>query len=397
MSAEAARDTFLSRAKRIVVIGGGPAGLAVVRAYREAGGDAELTLLCGESEPPYRRPPLTKEFLRGEMAREELVLEAPEWFLDRRVSLHLGSPASEIRPERGGVVLEDGRRLAADVCVLATGSRPIRPSIAGADHPGVLVMRRVADSERLADRAARATSAIVIGSGFIGCEAAASLAWRGLAVTMVSPEPAPQVGRLGEAAAERLAAWLREAGVTLQLGAEVEAIERARSVRCGDGHTYEAEIVLLAAGAAPDAALAARAGLALEHGAVPVDAAMRSADRFVLAVGDVASAENRAAGRRLRVEHWGDAIAHGVIAGRALAGADAAWDEVPGFWSQIGAHTLKYAAWGDGFDDVRLVEGGDGAFTIWYLRDGVAVGVLTHERDEDYERGRVLIAQGARP
>ena len=377
----------------IVVIGGGPAGLGVARAYRDAGGDAELTLVCEETEAPYQRPPLTKEYLRGEMRREELALEPPEWFVERRVALQIGSPAREIRADRSEIVLEDGRRLVADVCVLATGSRPVRPSIEGADDPDVLLMRRVGDSDRLEPRGS-AGSAIVIGSGFIGCEAAVSLASLGVAVTMLSAESAPQVGRLGEAAGGRLVAWLREAGVTLRLGVEVAAIEHARRVRLRDGGTYEAEIVLLAVGAAPDAALAARAGLELDDGALPVDAAMRGGHPFVLAAGDVASAENRAAGRRLRVEHWGDAIAQGEIAGRSLAGTDAAWDEAPGFWSEIGSRTLKYAAWGDVFDDARLVEHGDAAFTIWYAREGVAVGVLTHECDADYERGRLLIARG---
>lgn len=379
------------------MIGGGPAGLAVARAYRGAGGDAELTLVCKETEVPYQRPPLTKAYLRGEMRREELPLEPPRWFLEHRVRVHLGSPASEIRPERSEIVLEDGRRLPADVCVLATGSRPIRPSIDGADDPDVLLMRSVGDSDTLKTRAASASSAIVIGSGFVGCEAAASLASRGLAVTMLSAESAPQVGRLGETAGERLAEWLREAGVTLRLDVEVEAIEQARRVRLSGGETCEAQIVLLAAGAVPEATLAARAGLELEDGALPVDAAMCSSHPFVLAAGDVSSAENRAARRRLRVEHWGDAIAQGETAGRSLAEADAAWGEVPGFWSQIGSHTVKHAAWGDGYDDAELVEHGDGAFTIWYTRDSVAVGVLTHERDADYERGRVLIARGGRP
>jgi 3-phenylpropionate/trans-cinnamate dioxygenase ferredoxin reductase subunit len=380
--------------RSIVVIGGGPAGLAVVRAYREAGGDAELTLLCEEAEAPYERPPLTKGFLRGEMAREELPLEPPEWFVEHNVTLHLGSPASEIRPEHGEVVFGDGRRAAADVCVLATGSRPIRPAIDGADDPDVLLMRSIGDSERLAARAASVESAIVIGSGFIGCEAAASLASRGIAVTMLSTESSPQIERLGEAAAARLADWLAEAGVTLRMGVEVKAIEQAERVRLSDGGTCEGEVVLLAAGAAPDAALAARVGLELDDGALPVDAAMRSEHPFIFAVGDVAAAENCAAGRRLRVEHWGDAVAQGEIAGRVLAGTVAEWNQVPGFWSEIGSRTLKYAAWGDGFDEARLVEHGGGAFTIWYSSDGVAVGVLTHQRDEDYERGRLLIARG---
>jgi 3-phenylpropionate/trans-cinnamate dioxygenase ferredoxin reductase subunit len=383
--------------RSIVVIGGGPAGLAVVRAYRDAGGDAELTLVCGETEAPYQRPPLTKAYLRGEMRREALPLEPPQWFVEQKVALHLGSAASEIRPERREIVLEDGRQLPADACVLTTGARPIRPPLDGADDPEVLLLRRVGDCDRLKARAASARSAIVIGSGFIGCEAAASLASRGLAVTMLSTESAPQIERLGEAASERLAEWLRASGVSLRLGVEVEAIEEAQRVRLSDGGTCEAEIVLLAAGAAPDAALAAHAGLELHDGAVSVDATMRSSHPFVYAAGDVASAENRSAGRRLRVEHWGDAIAQGETAGQVLAGTDARWDDVPGFWSEIGSRTLKYAAWGDGFDDARLVEHADGAFTIWYTRDGVAVGVLTHECDADYERGRLLIARGGRP
>ena len=101
------------------------------------------------------------------------------------------------------------------------------------------------------------------------------------------------------------------------------------------------------------------------------------------------------AGRPLHVEHWGDALAQGEVAGRTAAGVEAAWDTVPGFWSTIGERTLKYAAWGDGYDDVRIVDHGDGAFTAWYARDGACVGVLTHDRDDDYERGRERIEHGS--
>jgi NADPH-dependent 2,4-dienoyl-CoA reductase/sulfur reductase-like enzyme len=115
----------------------------------------------------------------------------------------------------------------------------------------------------------------------------------------------------------------------------------------------------------------------------------------VLAAGDVAYAYNARARRHLRVEHWGDALGQGVLAGSVLAGEAAVWDSVPGFWSTIGKHTLKYAAWGDGHDDARFEQHDDGAFTVWYSREGALVGVLTHERDEDYERGRELIGAGA--
>jgi 3-phenylpropionate/trans-cinnamate dioxygenase ferredoxin reductase component len=116
----------------------------------------------------------------------------------------------------------------------------------------------------------------------------------------------------------------------------------------------------------------------------------------VMAVGDIAHAYNFAAKRPLRVEHWGDALEQGEIAGRNLAGEDCRWQSVPGFWSTIGEHTLKYAAWGDGYDACELAEHGDGAFTISYSREGVLVGVLTSDRDEDYESGRERIREGAR-
>jgi NADPH-dependent 2,4-dienoyl-CoA reductase/sulfur reductase-like enzyme len=122
---------------------------------------------------------------------------------------------------------------------------------------------------------------------------------------------------------------------------------------------------------------------------------MRSSHPGILAAGDVARAFNAAAGRHLAVEHWGEALAMGEVAGRTAAGdRDAAWAQAPGFWSTIGERTLKYAAWGDGFDTARLEEDGNG-FTVWYGRGGACVGVLAHERDEDYERGRELVERGA--
>jgi 3-phenylpropionate/trans-cinnamate dioxygenase ferredoxin reductase component len=154
-------------------------------------------------------------------------------------------------------------------------------------------------------------------------------------------------------------------------------------------------VVVMAAGVAPRGELAAAAGLELANGAVPVDASMRTAQAGIYAAGDVAFAENASAGRRLRVEHWGDALGQGEVAGRTAAGDTAQWDAVPGFWSTIGSHTLKYAAWGDGFEQSRIEPHGGGAFTAWYGRDGRIVGVLAHEADEDYERGRSLIAGGA--
>ncbi len=377
----------------IVIVGAGPAGLATARAYRECGGAAPVRILGREPRPPYRRPPLTKEFLRGEMAAEELALEDEGWFAEHRVQLGLGCEVGAIDP-RAGTVRAGAETVQAEAIVLATGSEPVRPELPGIEHARVLSVRELPDSRRIAERVRAGTHALVIGSGFIGCEIAASLARIGARITLIAQEDAPQRERLGAAAATRIGDWLRELGVELVTGAQVRAIEDGRAALLGDGRRFEGEWVLLGTGAKPRGALAEQAGVALEQGVVPVDAQMRAGGRL-LAVGDVAFALNASAGRRLRVEHWGDALAHGEIAGKALAGRAAAWEEVPGFWSTIGEHTLKHAAWGDGYDASELVDHADGAFTVWYSRAGTLVGVLTHDCDRDYERGRELIRRGA--
>jgi 3-phenylpropionate/trans-cinnamate dioxygenase ferredoxin reductase subunit len=184
--------------------------------------------------------------------------------------------------------------------------------------------------------------------------------------------------------------------VQLHLASAVARIDRAgESLEVSaDGTPVRGRVVVMATGVAPRSELAAAAGVELDGGAVPVDASMRSADSSVLAAGDVAKAQNASAGRALRVEHWGEALRQGEIAGAVAAGAAAAWDDVPGFWSTIGDRTLKYAAWGDGYDRSRVEEHSDGGFTVWYGRDGRLVGVLTHQADEDYERGQELIGEG---
>ncbi len=235
----------------------------------------------------------------------------------------------------------------------------------------------------------------MIGTGFIGCEIAASLAMRGERVMLVGEDELPQQARLGDEAGARIAAWLGELGIELLGGVKVDAIREGSIVELEGGRSIEAARVVLGLGVRPRVELARDAGLAVRDGAVLVDAAMRcEGEPRVFAVGDIALAHNAVAGRRLRVEHWGDALGHGDVAGRVLAGEDAEWDGVPGFWSTIGVHTLKYAAWGDGHDELRFVDGEQGAFTVWYGREGVTVGVLTHDRDGDYEAGRERVRLG---
>ena len=370
---------------QLLIVGGGPAALAAARGYRAAGGQGDVTLFTPELVVPYQRPPLSKEFLRGEIDEAALPIEDEAWFENHGVEIRLGGEVETLDPATRTLTLFTGEAIPYDACVLATGAEPTVLPVPGATEEGVLLLRSLATARVLRDRAATAKTALVVGSGFIGCEAAASMAMRGVDVTLVSDEDIPHASRLGEEAGRRITGWLEAAGVTLKLGEAVEALSEDA-----------ADLILMAAGVQPRAGLAETAGLDVRDGRIVVDERMRTSAEGVYAAGDVALAHNTAAGRHLAVEHWGEALNMGEIAGRAIAGdADARWAVAPGFWSTIGEHTLKYVAWGDGFDEARLVEHGKGAWTIWYGTEGRTVGVLTHDRDEDYERGRRLVETGA--
>lgn len=380
----------------IAIVGGGPAAQAAAAAYREAGGEEPLRIIAGEPELPYERPPLTKDYLRGELsARGDLLLEHAGWYRQHRIDVELGVEVAALDLEAGEARAADGRAWGFERCLLATGARPLVPEILGADGPDVRFVRRIADSEAL--RGLAESTVLLVGSGFIGCEAAASLAMLGAEVTMATLEPSPQLERLGAEASGRIRGWLEGQGVKLLPEAsliEIAAEPGGALARFEDGREARADAVVLALGITRNVELAAAAGVAVEDG-VLVDAAMTSSDPRLLAAGDVAAAENAAAGRRLRVEHWGEALNMGAVAGRALAGEEAAWDVAPGFWSTIGERTLKYSGWGDGWDEVRFEAGEGGGFVARYGRDGQLVGVLAHDDDEAYERGRREVEERA--
>lgn len=381
---------------QLLVIGGGPAALAAARAYRSAGGRGRVGLVCDERRVPYQRPALSKQLLRGETDDAEIGLESEAGLADAAVELIPGRAVS-LNPDAHSVLLSGGRELSYRRCLIATGAEPARLPVPGADDPAVRTLRSLEDMRELRSRIAGGGEVVVIGSGFIGCEIAASLRAIGHSVRLCSQEAAPNTDRLGSEAAARLRNWLTDAGVGLTLGAEVRGIRR-------DGDRLEVQtsvgdatgdLVVMATGVTPRAELAALAGLELEAGAIPADAQMATALPDVFAAGDVAFAVNTTAGRRVHIEHWGDAIAQGDVAGRAAAGGAAQWADVPGFWSEIAGHTLKFVGWGEDFDEVRFEPADDGAFAAWYRRAERIVGVLTHERDDAYERGRELIGAGA--
>jgi NADPH-dependent 2,4-dienoyl-CoA reductase/sulfur reductase-like enzyme len=213
-------------------------------------------------------------------------------------------------------------------------------------------------------------------------------------VTLVAPDDAPQAKRLGPEAGERLRELVSASGARYVGGASVEAV-REGAVQLNNGVTIDCDLVLAATGVHPQTDIAQAAGLDVEESRIVVGADMRTSAPDVFAAGDAALAFNPTAGRRIAIEHWQDAVDQGTVAGAVAAGNDQQWDGVPGFWTTIGDATVKYHAWGDGYDHTRLIDHGEG-FTAWYERDGTTVGVLTYNADDDYDLGESLI-KDARP
>lgn len=379
----------------VVALGGGPAAVAAVRGYREAGGTGRVVMLSADTAAPYFRPALSKEYLRGEAGADELPVEPERFYTEHDIELHLREPVAALLPAEQRVRTSTGATFGYERCILATGAGPAPPAIPGADHEAVRTLRSLDSARELRAAADRSNAVTVVGAGFIGCEAAVSLARRGKHVTLTAPDELPQQRRLGAVAAGRILGWLHAEGIRTELSAQVTEIAPEGTLRLADGRTIAAGLVLLATGIQPRTELAADASLAVSCGRIRTDSRMRTTAPGVYAAGDIALANNATAARPLPVEHWGEALTMGQIAGHNAAGGDTEWDNPPGFWTVLGERTLKYSAWGDGFDETRVCEHHGDALTVWYGSHGTTVGVLTHNADEDYNRGTELVAQAA--
>jgi 3-phenylpropionate/trans-cinnamate dioxygenase ferredoxin reductase component len=370
----------------LIVVGSGPAGVAAAESFREHNTSGRVRILTTDRDLPYARPPLSKEYLRGQT--DDVGLHPQWWFDDKTIELVHNTTVDGLDLAERSVRAGD-RRFRYDALILACGAAPVAPPMPGGARARLL--RSLADAAALREAAKDASTAVVIGAGFIGCEAAASLALRGMSVTLVAPETLPQEARLGSAAAERLRELVIQAGARYVGGVAVEEINDV-GLRLDNGVTIDCDLILAATGVTPQHRLAADAGLDVRDSRIVVDTHMSTSTKGVYAAGDVALARHAAAGRHLAIEHWQDATDQGAIAGTSAAGKRATWDGVPGFWSTIGEATIKYHAWGDGYQRSRMLSHPEG-FTVWYEADDAVVGVLTHNADDDSDLGQRLIAE----
>ena len=322
----------MTRSQNIVIVGGGLAGAKAAEALRENDFDGHIILFAAEDHLPYERPPLSKDFLAGTKTLTDFTVDNAAWYRDHDVDLRLGTTVTAIDPSAHTVTLPDEDTVHYDKLLLATGSRPRRPNIPGADTDGVHYLRSVEDAEDLNSLLQQGTSLAVVGAGWIGLEVAAAARQRGVDVTVVELARLPLLAALGPEVAEVFADLHRQHGVDLRLEAEVASVT-ASGLTLADGSEVTADAVLVAVGAAPNVELAEQAGLTLADGGVEVDASLRTSDADIYAVGDIAAAHNPVFDTRIRTEHWANALKQPAVAAAAMLGRDASYDELPYFFT----------------------------------------------------------------
>jgi len=367
-----------------IIVGGGLAGAKAAEALRDQGYDGRLTLVGAERHLPYERPPLSKGYLAGTSPREEMDVHDAEWYAERQITLLLGSSVVELNPERHTVTLETARSLRYDKLLLATGSRPRTLSLPGIGAEGVQTLRTVDDSDRIAAAVRARRPIAIIGGGWIGMEVAAGAALGGCTVTVVEAAPLPLLGVLGPEIARVFLGLHRQHSVEFHLGAEVAEIttsnERATGVRLGDGTTVPAELVLVGVGAVPNIELAATAGLQVDDG-VLVDEALQTSDPDIVAVGDIANQQHPVLLRRVRVEHWANALNQPAAAAATMLGRPTPYTELPYFFTDQYDLGMEYVGHAPPTSYARVVTRGDVEarefLAFWLGADGQVMAAMS--------------------
>ena len=340
-----------------LIVGASLAGAKAAETLRAEGFDGPLIMIGQESERPYERPPLSKEYLLGKAERDTIYVHPPQWYAEHDVDLRLAVTVTGLHPGSHEVSLADGSRIGYSKLLLATGSSPRRLTVPGADLGGVLYLRTVQDSDRLRAAFQDASRVAIIGGGWIGLETAAAARTAGAAVTVLERGELPLLRVLGREAAEVFADLHREHGVDLRCGVQVAEITGsngiADGVRLADGSRVEADVVIVGVGITPNSQLAVEAGLKTGNGVV-VDAQLRSSDPDIYAAGDVATAFHPLLGKHIRVDHWYNALHQPQTAAKAMLGQDVAYDRVPYFYTDQYDLGMEYSGYVEphGYDEV---------------------------------------------
>jgi NADPH-dependent 2,4-dienoyl-CoA reductase/sulfur reductase-like enzyme len=317
-----------------VIAGASLAGAKAAETLRDEGFDGEIVLLGAEPERPYERPPLSKGYLLGKDSRDSIYVHAAEWYAEHHVDLRQGVTVTAINRGASTVATSgpagDGE-VRYDKLLLATGASPRRLTFPGSDHEEVLYLRTANDSDRLRSAFQPGTRVVVAGAGWIGLETTAAARSADCPVTVLEPQPSALHDQIGPELGAVFARLHRAHGVEFRFGERAVEFRPGMVITSG-GAEIPADVLVVGIGAAPNEDLAARAGLEVGNG-VLTDAALRTSDENIFAVGDVANSFNPLLGRRVRVEHWANALNGGPAAARSMLGQPVSYDRVPYFYS----------------------------------------------------------------
>jgi 3-phenylpropionate/trans-cinnamate dioxygenase ferredoxin reductase component len=384
----------------ILIVGAGQAGAQAVDTLRREGFAGRLVLIGDEPHLPYQRPPLSKQFLAGEMAAERLPFRHQAFYEQHRVELKLGLSALSIDPGARCLTLADGQALSYDRLLLSTGARSRLLSCPGAELPGVHYLRSIADVDAIRAGLRPGTRIVIIGGGYIGLESAATARKLGCAVTVLEMTDRVMNRVVASSVSEYFEHEHRSQGIQIVCNTRVVRLEganKAERVVCADGSTYEADLLIAGIGAVPETKLAADAGLACENG-IAVDSHCRTSDPAIYAAGDCTNHPSARFGMRVRLESVDNAFEQGKSAALNMLDRASVHDRVPWFWSDQFDNKLLIVGLSQGFDQ-QILRGDPAtrAFTVCYLKGGELIAVEAVNHSKDYMAGRKLIAARARP
>jgi 3-phenylpropionate/trans-cinnamate dioxygenase ferredoxin reductase component len=389
----------MAREADFLLIGGGLATGKCVEELRKRGADGSIVVVGREPEPPYERPPLSKEYLRGEAKREDAYVNQHEWYEENGVELLSKTNVMSLDARERTAKLQDGEEVNFDKALVATGANVNILRVDRCELEGIHYLRTFGNSDAIRENAANAEHVVLIGGSYIGCEVAASLTAKGAKCTIVMMEDVTLSRTFGDELGRYFQDVLTDHGIEVIGGEELDRFEgdgRVGAVVTKSGRTVEGDMVVVGAGVRPDTTLAERAGLEVGDGIV-CDSRLETSADGIFAAGDVCSYDSAVHGERLRVEHWDVAFQQGRYAAGAMLGDTEPYKVVPYFFSDL-ADWSSFEYVGPALEWDEIVFRGDrdaGEFSAWYLKDGRVKGALSVERSEDLGHARTLIESGA--
>lgn len=383
-----------------LLVGGGMASAHCASELRRRGAEGSVLLVGREPEPPYERPPISKEYLRGDAGREDAhVNGGRSWYEENGVELLNGRNVMGLDLEARTAKIQGGEEVGFGKALIGTGAMVNILRVEGAENEGIHYLRAFGNADAIRADAEAAEHVVLIGGSYIGCEVAASLTARGTRCTIVAMEDVALSRTFGEDAGRWFQGQLESRGVTFHGGETLSAFEgdgRVGAIVCESGLSVECDTVVVGAGVRPDAMLAQRAGIEVGDGGIVCDSKLETSAPGVYAAGDCASYESVVHGRRIHVEHWDVAMQQGVHVAGNMLGDEADYEVVPYFFSDLADWaSLEYVGPAAEWD--REVWRGDreeGEFSVWYLQGDRVAGCLSVGRPEELAEARRMIAEG---